>query len=371
MLLAIASLVLASKLSPAQTAPEWKTIQTVIGATISLPADMPLTTQVPMVADSPATASKDAGKASKVDAAKVTTAAPPPPEKVGSETYWSADRKCGVALTRSEFSKDEDKDDSDAVKLEDVVYDLIEPADDSVTMIHFTAREGWPSVDLDVAPNKGGKITLGGVEFDVRPDMGTVRYRVYRAKSKNYLIQIYGPWSKEDRDKILESFKLPPDAGEGKLAKWGPEAKKQYLNASRIEVWSPIEFKEDEDNQSDIGPMAKSFEAEFGYERLSIAAVPIPDEAVDQMTEQVLDQVLKAVSTRDDDDDDKAEIGEIKGYTSNLVNYRYATGKSGSQDIRIDVAVENKMLFIFYIYVQHGLLESDDMKKFIASYSVH
>jgi len=379
MLLAIASVVFASKLSQEQTAPEWKTIQTVIGATISLPADMPLFSEVPMGATAPPPpASKDAkatkadtGKTAKVEAVKVASETPPAPETVGSETYWSADRKCGVAITRSDFSKDEDKDDTDAIKLEDVVYDLIEPADDSVTMIHFTAREGWPSVDLDVTAKKGGKITLGGVEFDVRPDMGTVRYRVFRAKTKNYLIQIYGPLSKEDRGKILDSFKLPKDAGEGKLTKWGPEAKKQYLNESRIEVWSPFEFKEDEDSDAEAGAMGKAFEAEFGYERLSIAAVPIPDEAADQLTEAVLDQVVKSASTRDDDDEDKAEIGEIKGYTSNLVNYRYATGKSGSQDIRIDVAIENKTLFIFYIYVQHGLLESDDIKKFIASYSVH
>jgi len=303
--------------------------------------------------------------------AKSATAAPLPPDPGESEIYWSADRKCGVAITRSDFSKDEDKDDTDAIKLEDVVYELVDNATNKVNMIHFSTKEGWPVVDMDVLPAKGEKITLGGVEYPVSPEMGTVRYRVYRTKSKNFLIQIYGPLSKEDRLKVLDSFTLPKEVGRGKLTKWGPEAKKQYLNASRVEVWSPIEFKEDEGSDSDSSPDSKDFTAEFGYTQLEIVTIGLPKGSSEQMPEAALDSILKSYAEQESEgDDDKTVLDEIKGYTLNLVNYRFATGKSGSQDVRFDVAVENDMLFIFSIYAPHGMLESDDIKHFVSSFSI-
>ena len=206
MLLSLASFAFAVAISTPQSgleqeAPEWTTITTKIGATVSLPKDMPLYAQV----------MDPSGHMDKGSWSGPTA----------SEIYQSKDGKRGVALSQSPIEKDEDPKDSDVVKIENVVYKKIDLDDDKVASIRYSVKDGWPTVDMDVVPSPKQKFELGGVSFDVTPDTDIVHVRVSRTKTTNYIFQVYGKLSGEHRQKVLESYELPKEAGKGSLTKWG------------------------------------------------------------------------------------------------------------------------------------------------------
>jgi hypothetical protein len=351
----LVSLVAALSVGHTQTPSEWKTTQTGMGLSMDAPGD----TRLNFVIGGP------------VPGAKPGVAAAP----VTCEGYFCDNSKSHIIFTKLQIPKDEDAKDSDAVRLENVVYNQVHLEKDKVTAIRYSVTQGWPTVDLDISAATGATLTTGGVTCVVAADTGIIHYRVCRAKTEDFEVVIYGSIPKDDRQKVLDSITLPKETGKGDLTEWGPVAQDQSLSDSHVDVWTPIKFREDKDTQEESGPDARRFKAEFSYIRLYIEVVPLPDEAADQIDDAALDEILKAVpraeGTEDGQQKTKAKLDDIQSYTSDLDRFRYLTYSEGTEDSRVDVAIKNNVMYLFFISVPHGMFESRDIKKFIASYRIH
>jgi len=335
MFLAIAGIVFA----------QWVTIQSRIGASLGLPEDMHLWYEMPISADKPK-------------------------GPIGSEIYSSHGGKSMVALTQRDIPNDENPRDSEATRLDYFVLNEVDLATSKFSLIRHSTHTGWPAVDFEIAPAKGAKAVLGGSTFEVGSDFGAVRYRAIRTKSKYFVIEIWGQITSLERQHIVDSLQLPKEAGIGAQLKWGPEAKTQTVANSLVEVWSPIEFKFDSsargpDNTTEL----KSYKAEFGCEKLVIGVLDLPPGGEDQIDDSFLQQIIESTAG-EAEQHLKVTLGEVKNYKKGSLTFHFTIGRTASADVRIDVAISGSHLFIFTIAVPHGMLESEDIKRFVGSFSI-
>lgn len=286
--------------------------------------------------------------------------------------YSSHVGKCVAALTQSAIPKDEDLKESEALRLDQAALEDIDTEKVKITSIRHFASQGWPTLEMELTPDIGSTITLGGAAFDIKPGFGAVWFRITRTKTAYYMVQVWGQFTKEDREKMLASCQVPKDAGVGPNAKWGPEPKMQKLADDLVEVWAPIEFKEDKADVAMIkGPDSKSYLAEFGCERFAIGVTMLPPGAVDQLDDSLMEQIIQGVSSEAPASGYKVVFGPPKIYRSNQLDFHYATGHTEGGDVRVDVTVTDNRIFIFTTSVPRGMLESDEIKRYIASYSIH
>lgn len=348
MFLAFVSVVAQTVLPPSSSV-GWKTVQTPVGVSVDLPGDMRFWYDVPQFPPP-----RD-GQAAK------------PP---GCVVYSSHSGRYVVAVSQRSIAKDEDSRMPEAQRLDLVVLDKINMATSRFNLVKHFAHYGWPAVDLEIAPGNGSKVTLGGCSVDVTPEFGAVRYRVARTKFKDYVVEVWGQFTQAERQRIVDSLRFPQDVGSGAYAKWGPQPGLQRIPESSVEVWSPIEFKLSSSSKgADNTTELKSYTAEFGCEKLVVGILSLPPGGEDQLDDSFLAQVMQSTAT-EAEENRKVSMGEVRSYRVGDHTFHTAVGRTESADIRIDVAVVNSRILIFTIAVPHGMLDSDDIRHFIRSYSV-
>ena len=317
-------------LTPAQPGgPSWKSIVTKIGATISTPIDL--------------------GKPALQGAS-----AKNPSAEAYSPKAWSG---CSLKLSRRAFGK-EDPDDSTAVKLEDVVYNELDLDGDRITKVSFGVLQGWPEVDVEAK----------------KKDDTLLRYRVVRTKSLFYVVILGGsalPTS-DVVNKLFGSFRLPKDVAAGKLTSWGPEPATAKLADGKLEVWTPIAFKDSDDypDFSDDGGTGEGHAGEFGYSNYRVGIVNLPAGMEDRLDEDAVDHLIH---TKFDEDDDgtKVTFGEFKSSTVGPLSYRTVTYVDDTLEGRVDIVIKDSKLYMFAVTVPRGMLNSEVVKKFFASIAIH
>jgi len=347
MFLAIAPFFLVGVGLQASPGTDWKTVQTGVGTTVVLPADMRPWYRIP--------SQKPASKGAPASC----------------ETYSSHRGKFAAAFMQSDIPPEENPADSEALRVDYVALGAIDMDKAKFTMIRHFASQGWPTVEFDVEPQEGSTFQLGGSSIVVTREVGTIRYRVTRTKNKDYVLHVWGGFTKEERQRICDSFRLPKETGTGPLTKWGPEPKSQSLANSLVEVWSPIEFKE---QKSGTGPdhltEMKSYLAELGCEKLVIGVLDLPPGTEDQLDDSFLEQIIQSTASEAQLRNARITLDAVKTYRANNRDFHYTTGHTPQADVRLDVTVAENRVVIFTVAVPHGMLESADIKRFIASYTV-
>lgn len=330
----------------------WRQVVTKIGAFVQLPPDLTL-------------ASVDRSPESQIVDGKWVGLR-------GAETYQSKDGKRGFALAQMPIPSDEEAKESVATKIEDIVFKQLVLGEDKLSAIRYRARQGWPTLDMDVAVAPDRKLPIGGKLADV-PTAYPLRYLVYRTDTTYFVAQIFGGVAMTDRQKIVDSFRLPKEAGSGRFETWGPLPSKQVMFDSHVELWTLGELKEVKDAQdNNKGPQDKTLQIEFGYVSLTVDSRALPKGYGAEMGEDGLDEMLKTVAqdARDPDDKDELSFSDFKTYNSNLTNFRFVTVRDGTLDARIDAGVKGDTAYFFTLYVPHGMLDSPEIKKVIASYTI-
>jgi len=90
----------------------------------------------------------------------------------------------------------------------------------------------------------------------------------------------------------------------------------------------------------------------------------------DQLDDSFLEQIIQSTASEAQLRNAKISLDAVKTYRANNRDFHYTTGHTPQADVRLDVTVAENRVVIFTVAVPHGMLESADIKRFIASYTV-
>lgn len=272
-----------------------------------------------------------------------------------AETYSpSAWTGTTIKASRAAFGK-EDPEDSEATKLEDVVYGDIDVEDNPVSSIRFSIQQGWPQLNLE------GKMKDGT----------PYRYLVCRTKKENFIFSVTGknlPAS-EVLDKIFESFKLPTNIGSGSANKWGPESGTYKFNQDAVEGWAPMPLKRSDDSLNEGGAVGEEYDGEFGYCSYRMIVIKCPDNVIPMINQEALDDLIKQM-VEEECEGDKIPSYGIKATDISGVAFRTAVIRDGTTDGKVAVALKGNTLVMSSAWVPHGMIESEDVKHYFSSIRV-
>jgi hypothetical protein len=259
-----------------------------------------------------------------------------------------------ISASRAPFGK-EDPEDSEATKLEDVVYGEIDVEENPVTSIRFSVQEGWPELNLE------GK----------KKDGTAYRYLVCRTKKENFLFSVSGKTlpSQEVLDKMFLSFRLPTETGSGSSTRCGPEPGSFKLNQGAVEVWSPVQLKRSGESLNEGGATGEEFDGEFGYCNYRMVVIKCPDNVLSMINQDALDDVIKQM-VDEECEGDKVPSYPIKVTEISGVSYRTAVIRDGTTDGKVAVALKGNTLVMSSAWVPHGMIESEDVKHYFSSIKV-
>ena len=272
-----------------------------------------------------------------------------------AETYSpSAWAGTTIKASRAVFGK-EDAEDSEATKLEDVVYGEIDVEDNPVSSIRFSLQQGWPQLNLE------GKMKDGN----------PYRYLVCRTKKENFIFSISGKTlpPAEVLNKLFESFHLPPELGTGPLIKCGPEPGAFKMSQGTVEGWAPLQLKRSDDSLNEGGAVGEEFDGDFGYSNYQMVVIKCPDNVVSLINQEAMDDIIKQM-VDEECEDDKIPPYSIKVTDINGIRFRTALIRDGTTDGKVAVALKGNTLIMSAAWVPHGLIESEDVKHYFSSIKV-
>ncbi len=277
---------------------------------------------------------------------------------VASESYApSAWPGSSLKLIRFPIGK-EDPNDSTAVRLEDLVYNIIDLEDDRVSKIAFGAQQGWPTLDV-TGKNK---------------DNVPFRYHVLRTNSQNYMLVLNGPTlpATEEQDQMMDSLKLPAEVGVGKWTNWAQGGESATFADGKLDVWAPYPFRKTDEypDFEDEDITGEGHEAEFGYSTYKVAVVNLLAGMEEKLDDPGIDALIHK-KFDEDDEGDRVTYGEFRNYTVDKIEFRSVTFSDDTIEGRVDIAVILGKLYMFSVAVPRGMLTSEPVAKFFSSIKIH
>ena len=251
----------------------------------------------------------------------------------------------------------ESKDDSDAVKLEDVVYNELDLEKDTITQIHFGLTDGWPSVDVSARRKDG-------VQF---------RYHIVRSKVGYFTVLVKGQNLPEEPliKKIITKLHLPRTVAKGRLKSWGPRPTEGVLPDTNVTVWTPMRLADSDDvpDLGDDGVSGVAFSGDYGYSSYTVSIVKLTSDLEERMDEEAIDRLVH-LKYQEDDDGTAVIFGHVQSVKIGNLEFRSVSYLDDSLDGRVDAVVSEGKLYVFSVTVPHGMLESDDVKHFFQSIKI-
>ena len=256
-----------------------------------------------------------------------------------------------ISVSRTKFGK-EDPEDSEATKLEDVIYNDIDVEENPVSSIHFRLQQGWPQLNLE------------GKKKDGTP----YRYLVCRTKNENFMFSVTGKTlpAPDVLNKMFDSFQIPAETGTGSATKIGPEAGDAKLSGGLVELWSPVALKRSDDSFNENGASGEEYEGGYGYSTYRIVVIKCPENMVSLVTEEALDEFIKQ-SVEEECEGDKVPTYPIKLETIGGVHFRTAAIRDGTTDGKVAVSLKGNILIMCAAWVPHGLIDCEDVKHLFSS----